>query len=75
MIITYFPIIVSLFAIAFVWFLIAKIRKAPAAKDKAVAITAAIQEGAYSYLKRQYKTVGVVAAIMFVVLFFAMGWK
>ncbi len=75
MLITYFPIIVSLFAIAFVWFLIAKIRKAPAAKDRAVAITAAIQEGAYSYLKRQYKTVGVVAAVMFVVLFFFMGWK
>jgi K(+)-stimulated pyrophosphate-energized sodium pump len=72
--ILYFPIIVSIFAIAFVFFLIAKINKAPAAKDKAVAITAAIQEGAISYLKRQYKTVSIVAVIIFLGLLF-MGWK
>jgi K(+)-stimulated pyrophosphate-energized sodium pump len=75
MLITYFPIIVSLFTVIFVCYLIAQIRKAPVAKDKAIAITAAIQEGALSYLKRQYKTVAVVAAVLFVVLFFAMGWK
>jgi len=73
--ITYFPIIVSLFAIAFVYFLIMQIQKAPAARDKAVAITQAIQEGAMSYLKRQYRTVAVVAVILFVVLFLVMGWK
>ncbi len=75
MLITYFPIIVSLFAIAFVFFLITKINKAPAAKDKAVAITEAIKEGAISYLKRQYKTVSIVAAIVFLALWIFMGWK
>jgi len=70
----YFPILVSLFAIAFVWFLVSQIRKAPAAGDKAVAITAAVQEGAMSYLKRQYKTISVVGVIIFLLLFF-MGWK
>ena len=72
--IIYFPIIVSLFAIAFVWFLVMQIRKAPVAGDKAVAITAAVQEGAMSYLKRQYATVSLVGAILFILLLF-MGWK
>ena len=64
----YFPIIVSFFAIVFVYFLIAKIRKAPVAKDKAITITQAIQEGAVSYLKRQYITVGVVAIVLFFII-------
>jgi len=75
MLIIYFPIIVSLFAILFVFFLIAKINKAPVAKDKAIAITQAIQEGAISYLKRQYKTVSIVAIVLFFVLLIIMGWK
>lgn len=74
--IQYFPIIVSLFAIAFVVYLVMQVSKAPAAKDKAVAITAAIQEGANSYLKRQSKTVAVVAAILFVALWiFTHDWR
>src|SRR3989344_5640637 len=73
--ITYFPIIVSLFTIAFVVFLVMQIQKSPAAKDKAVAITQAIQEGAMSYLKRQYKTVAVVAVILFIALWIFLGWE
>ncbi len=75
MLITYFPIIVSLFAIVYVFFLISKINKSPVAKDKAIAITAAIQEGANSYLKRQYKTVSMVALVLFIALWIFMGWK
>src|SRR3989344_6059276 len=75
MLIEYFPIIVSLFAIAFVFFLISKINRAPVAKDKAVEITKAIQEGAFAYLKRQYKTVSIVALILFIALWALLGWK
>lgn len=70
----YFPIIVSLFAIAFVWFLTMQIRKVQPAGGKAVAITAAVQEGAMSYLKRQYKTIAVVGVVIFLLLFI-LGWK
>ncbi|MBM3206252.1 MAG: sodium-translocating pyrophosphatase [Candidatus Staskawiczbacteria bacterium] len=73
MLVEYFPIIVSLFAIVFVYFLIQKINKSPVAKDKAINITKAIQEGATAYLKRQYKTVSVIAFILFVVLWIFMG--
>ncbi|HLD38085.1 MAG TPA: sodium/proton-translocating pyrophosphatase, partial [Candidatus Nanoarchaeia archaeon] len=71
----FYPIIVSLFAIAYVWLLTSQIRKAPAAKDKAIAITQAIQEGAMSFLKRQYKTISVAAIVLFFVLLIALGWK
>ena len=70
----YFPIIVSLFAIAFVYFLTTQIRKAQPAGGKAVEITAAVQEGAMSYLKRQYKTISIVGLVIFLLLFL-MGWK
>ena len=70
----YYPIIISIFTIAFVWFLTSQIRKSPVAGGKAVAITAAVQEGAMAFLKRQYKTVSIVGIIIFILLFF-MGWK
>ncbi len=73
-----FPIIVSLFAIAFVWFLVTQIKRAPVAGDKAIAITAAVQEGAMSYLKRQYKTIAIVGIVLFLLLLLPIqgfGWK
>ncbi len=71
----YSPIIVSLFAIAFVWYLILQIRKSPVAGGKAVEITKAVQEGAMSFLKRQYKTVSVVALVLFFVIWIFFGWQ
>jgi K(+)-stimulated pyrophosphate-energized sodium pump len=50
-----------------------QIKKAPVAGDKAIAITAAVQEGAMSYLKRQYKTIGIVGIILFFILLFFPG--
>src|SRR5688500_14925493 len=75
MLIEYFPVIVSVFAIAFVVFLVMQIQSAPVAKDKAIEITKAIQEGANAFMKRQYKTVAVVAAILFIALWIFMGWE
>ena len=71
----YVPIIVSLFTLVFTYFLILKIKKAPSASAEAVKIAQAIREGAMSYLKRQFKTIGIFAAVLFVLLWILLGFK
>ncbi|MFC1687228.1 sodium-translocating pyrophosphatase [Patescibacteria group bacterium] len=45
----------------------------PSGDDKMQAIAQAIQEGAKAYLFRQYRTIGIIAAILFVVLWWWLG--
>ncbi|MFA5991349.1 MAG: sodium-translocating pyrophosphatase [Candidatus Doudnabacteria bacterium] len=49
-------------------FLIYKILKSPAGSGKMTEIAAAIQAGAKAYLNRQYKTVGIVAVVIIVLM-------
>ena len=69
------PILISIFAIAFVIYLIEKIKRNPAGSEKMLEISKAVQEGAISYLKRQYKTVAIVSVFLFVLIFFILGYK
>jgi K(+)-stimulated pyrophosphate-energized sodium pump len=46
----------------------------PSGNDRMRQIAAAVQEGASAYLNRQYTTIGIVGAILFVVLGFALDW-
>lgn len=73
--ILFLPIIVSVFSLVFALFLIREIKKAPSGSSKMIEISLAIREGAMAFLKRQYKTVGLVAIFLFFILWGFLGLR
>ena len=69
------PIIVSVFSLIFTYFLTKEVNKYPSGEGKQAGIAAAIKEGAKAYLNRQYRTIGIVALFLFVILWLALGFK
>ncbi len=65
------PIVI---AIVYTAYLMMWLKKQPAGDAKMQEISKAIQAGSSAYLNRQYKTVGIVAAILFVVIGLTLGW-
>jgi K(+)-stimulated pyrophosphate-energized sodium pump len=70
----WFALISSVVAIAYGAFLAASIMRKSAGNDRMKEIAAAIQAGAKAYLNRQYRTIAIIAVILFVVLGFALNW-
>ena len=68
-----FAIISSVVTIIYGLFLAKIILKKSSGNEKMKSIASAIAEGAKAYLNRQYKTIGFIAVILFVVLWFGLG--
>ncbi|MEP6888798.1 MAG: sodium-translocating pyrophosphatase [Nitrospirales bacterium] len=70
-----FAIIAAAAGIGYGLYLTMWVMKLDAGNKEMQSIAQAIQEGASAYLNRQYKAVGVVAAVLFVVLWLAGVWS
>jgi K(+)-stimulated pyrophosphate-energized sodium pump len=68
-------LIAAVISIVYGLFLALSVNKKDAGNKKMTDIAKAIQEGAMAFLNRQYSTVGVVAAVIFIILLYALGWK
>jgi K(+)-stimulated pyrophosphate-energized sodium pump len=69
-----FALLCAIVAILYGIFSIKWILGKPAGNEKMRGIAAAIQEGASAYLNRQYTTIGIVGAILFVIILVALKW-
>jgi len=72
-----FALVSSIIAILYGLFLIRVVLKKGTGDAKMQAIAKAIQEGAKAYLNRQYKTIGIIAAVLFFIIGFTPmigGW-
>jgi K(+)-stimulated pyrophosphate-energized sodium pump len=64
----------SILALLFAGYIVLDIRKQEDGNEKMKEIAGAIRVGSMAYLKRQFTTIGIFAAILFVVLGFAINW-
>jgi K(+)-stimulated pyrophosphate-energized sodium pump len=71
----FLPIIVSIFSLVFAFSLIREVNRAPSGSGKMIEISFAIKKGAMVFLKRQFKTIGLVALFLFFILWGFFNFK
>ncbi len=64
----YIGLLAGVVAVVYAAILIGKVNKLPAGNEKMQEIAGAIQEGAMAYMKRQYRTVAIVAIVVAIIL-------
>ena len=70
-----FALVSGIVGIAYGLYLTFWVLRQDAGNDTMQTIALAIQEGAGAYLNRQYRTVGIVAGVMFLILWLAGAWS
>lgn len=70
-----FAIISGLIALGYAAWLIWWVLKQPVGDERMQEIAGAIQQGANAYLYRQYTTISIVAVVLFIVIWLALGYK
>ena len=70
-----FALISAVVGIAYGLYLIVWVNRLETGTDRMREIAAAVQEGAQAYLNRQYRTVAMVAAVLFVLMWIAGFWS
>ena len=71
----YLSLVIGVLSLAFAGYNTYRVLKHDAGNEKMQSISKAIQDGAMAYMNRQFKTVAVFAAILFIILCVALGWK
>ncbi|MBO0756927.1 MAG: sodium-translocating pyrophosphatase [Bradyrhizobiaceae bacterium] len=64
----------GLLAVVYAAWATRSVLNADAGSKKMQEIAAAVREGAQAYLKRQYRTIGIVGAVIFLIVGFSLGW-
>ncbi len=70
-----FALVTGVIAVIYGAVLIKLIMKIAVPEGKGRGIALAIEEGAKAYLGRQSKMIGIIGAVVFLILLFALGWK
>lgn len=70
-----FPIVAAVLALVYGGFLASWIVKLDPGTDVMRRIAKAIQDGALAFLNRQYRTIGAVAVVLFIIIGLTLGWQ
>jgi K(+)-stimulated pyrophosphate-energized sodium pump len=72
--VTWIPILAGVLAVLAGLYLVRWVLARPSGTAEMRAISTAVQEGSMAYLNRQYRTVAMVAAVLFIIIGFAIHW-